>query len=250
MPADCARCPIHDRTVCRPFQGPTLHVVQNFKLGDRVLLAGNQIYWPEEELTEIYNLLDGWVCLYRMLPSGRRQIIDIALPGSFLGYQPNVHAPMLHGAECLTDVAVCVFPRKTFDDLAKQNSSLAIQLAKVTSQLVIRTQAHLTNVGSRPALARIARLLCEILYRLRRSPSVPVDETVEIPLTQTHIAEALGLTNVYVNKILRELREQGVLMFKGGRLTVLDRERLAELAEFEPETAAYEWPDPTSEPSL
>jgi len=245
VPADCAQCQIHDKTVCRPFQGPTLHVVQDFKLGDRVLPAGSQIFWPEQELSEVYNLLDGWVSLYRSLPSGRRQIVDIALPGSFLGYQPDLEAPMLHGAECLTDVAVCVFPRKAFDRLAKQYPSLSLQLAKVTAQSVIRTQGHLANVGSRPALIRVARLLCEILYRLDKSPR-RVAETVEIPLTQTHIGEALGLTNVYVNMTLRELRERGVLIFKGGRLTVLDPDRLVQLAEFEPETAAYEWADPVS----
>jgi CRP-like cAMP-binding protein len=240
VPADCADCPIRGLTVCRPFQGPTLDVVQDFKLEDRILPAGSQLYFPEQELTELYNLLDGWVFLYRILESGRRQIIDLALPGSFLGYQPNLHAPILHGAECLTDVAVCVFPRKPFDDLAREHPSLSFQLAKVTSQVLIRTQDHLTNVGSRPVLARIARLLCEILYR-SCSPQLPlVGEAVGIPLTQTHIADALGLTSVYVNKTLRELREKGILIFKGGQLTVLDLGRLTQLAEFQLEMAAYE----------
>jgi CRP-like cAMP-binding protein len=90
-------------------------------------------------------------------------------------------------------------------------------------------------VGSRPALARIAYLLCEILYRRRSAQSPSVGEVVEIPLTQTHIADALGLTNVYVNKTLREFKEEGILIFRRGRLTVLDPGRLAELAEFEPE---------------
>ena len=107
VPVDCAHCPISSLTVCQPFHGPQLDIVQSFKVGDRILPAGSQLYAPGQELTELYNLLDGWVLLYRDLESGQRQILDLALPGSFIGYQPDLHLPMLHGAECLTDVAVC-----------------------------------------------------------------------------------------------------------------------------------------------
>ena len=234
VPVDCAHCPISSLTVCQPFHGPQLDIVQSFKVGDRILPAGSQLYAPGQELTELYNLLDGWVLLYRDLESGQRQILDLALPGSFIGYQPDLHLPMLHGAECLTDVAVCVFPRKPFHGLAKAHPSLLLQLARLTSQDLIRTQDHLTNVGSRPALARIAHFLCEILRRMNGPHASLPTQVVAIPLTQTHIADALGLTSVYVSKTLREFKEEGVLVFRRGHLTILDPSRLAELAEFEP----------------
>jgi CRP-like cAMP-binding protein len=79
----------------------------------------------------------------------------------------------------------------------------------------------------------VAHLLIELFYGLRRLQALPHGDGVEIPLTQTHIAEALGLTNVHVSKILRELREEGLVVFRGGRLRILQVDRLAELAEFD-----------------
>lgn len=217
--------------MCRPFRGSALDVLQSFKLGDRILPAGANVYSPGQELTELYNLLDGWVVVYRLLVSGRRQIVDIALPGSFLGYQPDLARPLLHGAECLTDVALCVFPRRSFDDLAMQYPGLSLQLAKIQARALINTQDHLANVGARSALERMAHLLCTILAGLRREGASRSDDLVEIPLTQSQIGEALGLSSVYVNRTLRELREERVLVLKGGRLRVLNYARLAELAE-------------------
>lgn len=240
IPVDCAHCPIREQTVCRPFRGPGLEVVQEFKLGDRFLPAGSDLFWPGQELSELYNLLDGWVVLYRILASGRRQIVDFALPGAFLGYQSQLDQPTQLGAECLTDVAVCTFPRKSFNDLALRHPALALQLARLNAQALSRAHGQLANIGSRPAVERTAHFLCEILLRLRRDETAPLRGAVDIPLTQTHIAEALGLSSVYVNKTLRELREEGVLVLKNGRLTVLDPVRLAELAEFETEFSAHE----------
>lgn len=240
IPVDCAHCPIREQTVCRPFRGPGLEVVQEFKLGDRFLPAGSDLFWPGQELGELFNLLDGWVVLYRILASGRRQIVDFALPGAFLGYQSQLDQPTQLGAECLTDVAVCTFPRKGFNDLALRHPALALQLARLNAQALSRAHGQLANIGSRPAVERTAHFLCEILLRLRRDETAPLRGAVDIPLTQTHIAEALGLSSVYVNKTLRELREEGVLVLKNGRLTVLDPVRLAELAEFETEFSAHE----------
>lgn len=240
VPTECSRCAVKEKTVCRPFQGPALDVVQSFKLGDRILPAGANAYSPGQELTELYNLLDGWVAVYRILATGRRQIVDIALPGSFLGYQPELAEPMMHGAECLTDVALCVFPRRKFHDFALQQPDLSLQLAKLQARALIRTQDHLTNVGARSALERVAYLLCAILERLRPDHASQLTELIEIPLTQSQIGEALGLSSVYVNRTLRELREEGVVVLKSGQLRVLDYPRLAELADLEPECPSSE----------
>ena len=167
VPLNCARCPIRELTVCRPFRGPALDVVQNFKLGDRILAAGSHLFLPGQRITELYNLLDGWVALYSIFASGRRQIVDFALPGAFLGYQPNLDAPMLIGAECLTDVAVCRFPRRPFHDLALRHTALSLQLAKINSHSMIRIHAKLANIGARSALECTAHLILEILMRLR-----------------------------------------------------------------------------------
>ena len=218
--------------MCQPLDGERLSIVQAFKSGDRVLPAGSQLYGEGETCSELYNLLDGWVALHRLVDSGRCQILDFALPGAFLGYQPDLAGPMLHGAQCLTDVAVCVFPRQRFVDLLAKHPGLTARLATLQAEELVRAHDHLTNVACRPARSRLANLLLELCSRLRRRhPKLkPLD--VKIPLTQNNIADALGLTGVYVNIILRQLREEGLLVFKGGRLQIPDPARLAKIADY------------------
>jgi CRP-like cAMP-binding protein len=233
VPIGCRQCPIKELTVCRPLVGERISVVQRFKSGDRILPAGSDIFRFGEGCSELFNVLDGWVATYQVLASGRRQILDIALPGAFLGYQPDLHAPMSYGAECITDVAICVFPRHAFPDLAEMHPEIAMQLAWLNSRDYVRAQEHLTNVGSRGALSRVAHFLVELCRRVGGPDCFGARPTIELPLTQQHIADALGLTNVYVNRLLRQLREEEVLSFKDRTLHIFDPAKLLEIADYE-----------------
>ncbi len=231
VPASCWQCPVKDLTLCQPLKEERLSIVQTFKKGDRILPAGSQLFRPGEVCPELYNLLDGWGALYQVLESGDWQILGFALPGAFLGQQPHLDAPMLYGVECLTDVAVCVFPRREFPKLIKDHPDLAIRLAQLNIQATVLAYDHLTNIGSRSARARVAHLLLDLCLRLRGGQLSEDDNEIDIPLTQHHIADALGLTSVYVSQTLKQLREQNLLLFKNGRLQILDPDGLANIAE-------------------
>ncbi len=240
VPANCGECPVRHLTVCQPLKAERLEIVQNFKNGDRVLPAGSQLYQPGATCPELYNLLDGWVSLYRVLESGRCQILGFALPGSFLGFQPDLHGPMLHGAECITDVAVCVVGRRTFPALIERPRGLAVRLAQMLSQDAIYAHDNLTNIGARQARARVAHLLLELYLRLNGGEFKTANQEVGIPLTQIHLADALGLTSVYISVTLRQLREEGLLSFRKRRLQILDPVGLAEVAEYDGEPAVQD----------
>src|SRR5262245_31925680 len=139
VPSDCAQCAIRNTTVCRAFVG-SLEVVQSFKSGDRILVADTHLYRVGDRMGELFNLLDGWVALYRILESGKRQILDILLPGAFFGYQVDLAEPMNHGAMCLSDASICVFPRKAFAGLVDQHPLLAHALIDISVQGTTRAQ--------------------------------------------------------------------------------------------------------------
>lgn len=233
VPLSCRLCPINRKTVCQAFEETEFEAVQRFKIGDRVLPAGRHLYRPGETCSELYNVLDGWVALYQIIRNGRRQILDFALPGSFLGYQPDLSAALLHGAECITDVSVCVFPRSPFPDFVKENPRLGDRLAVMAARDTIMVHDHLTNVGCRSAQARIAYLLLTLCMRVKRNAKAHAAPEVVIPLTQNYIADALGMTSVYVSHTLRQLRENNLLTFKGGKLQVLDPDGLADIGDFD-----------------
>lgn len=230
IPNGCMNCSVRDTTVCRAFSN-SLNIVQSFKSGDRVLAADTHLYRMGDRPTELFNLLDGWIALYRILESGKRQILEILLPGAFVGFQPNLGEPMLHGAYCLSDVSICVFPRKGFSALMEQHPGVAHALVDISSQAAVRAQDQLTNIGGRVGTARVAHMLLDLFLRARKSIPGAQTDTVELPVTQELIADSLGLTSVYVNRILRHLRERRLVVLRNGMLKILDLEALAQLAE-------------------
>ncbi len=243
IPSNCRTCGVRDEALCAPLSDGEIHIIERFKAGNRVLEAGTDLYYQGEPCGELYTLLDGWVSLYQILEDGRRQILDFALPGAFLGFQPDLGAPMMHSAECLTDVGVCVFPRKNLFDLFRQHPELALRMAWITARDRTLANEHLTNVGRRVARERVAHLLLELFYRVRLAHPSPHGEGVELPLTQEHLGDALGLTSVHVNRTLRRLREAGLVTVGGHTMQVLDPDALAEIAGFDSE-AVLQRPDP------
>lgn len=229
-----------DHKFGKAFHDAELNLLDSYKLGERSIPAGSNLYRQDEPCHELFNLLGGWVAQYRLLRNGRRQIIHFALPGAFLGYQPNLFGPMQHGALCLTSVSVSVYPRRPFPGLLREHAELAARIAWLNAQDAVAAQDYLTNVGGRAALPRVANLLLDLYVRVRAYEPTSHDGAITLPLTQDQIADATGLTSVYVNKTLKRLRDSKLIALKGRALRILDFDRLADLAEYDLEAAMQE----------
>jgi CRP-like cAMP-binding protein len=89
------------------------------------------------------------------------------------------------------------------------------------------------NVGQREAYNRMAHVLCELLTRLRAVDLVE-DHTCDLPITQGEFADALGVTNVHVNRVLQQMRADELIELKGEQLKILDWDKLKQVGEFDP----------------
>ncbi len=141
--------------------------------------------------------------------------------------------PMQLSAEALTDVRVCVLPRTNFLRFFQDHPEIAVRLTWLAARCEARAQDHLVNIGRRPADARIAHLLLELYYRVQMGLPRIAGETMPFPLTQEHLGDALGLTSVHVNRMLRQLREQGIVAVRERQMEILNPEFLIETAEFD-----------------
>lgn len=234
IPEGCEDCPIGTQTICRPAFLRDPAIVEDFKIGDRVIPPKRPLYHQGEYSPELYNLLDGWVMLHVILESGVRQIIDIALPGAFIGYQSDPAAPMRHSAEALTPVSVCVFPRRHFQKFLTEHTALAIRLNEILARDLERSRALAVNLGSRMALASLANLLVTLYVRSRASfPEPAGPDTAFLPLTQEQLASIIGTSSVHVSNLLKQFRQKGLAEFRTPILTIKDYDRLLEIASFE-----------------
>lgn len=212
-------------------------LIPRYRDGDRKIDAGRDLFSIGSDGRTIFNLLDGWVAIYTLLEDGRRQIVQFALPGAILGVLPSRRAPATVGAQALTDVVVSVIPLATLASHSRLQPEIGIHLAQSLAHDCNLAFDHLTSIGRRSARERVAHLLLELFTRYRAQWPGNRSEEMVLPLTQEQIGDATGLTFVHVNRVLSALRKEGIVQFHYRRLTILDPDRLIEVAGVDPEIA-------------
>jgi CRP-like cAMP-binding protein len=202
------------------------HTVRRFR-------AASEIFSQGEIRQDYFIVRSGWIVLTKLLEDGSRHNIDFALPGDTLGTQGDLGAISPYSAECVTDAEICVIAGKKIAGARDLPFGMVASLLAASTIHQNRAYEHQTNLARRDARSRLANLLTELFVRVcGRLPLGPADQA-EIPLTQTHLGDALGLTNIHVNRVLRSLRDDGVLRFVGGLLEVLDPEALLMIAGYD-----------------
>lgn len=185
------------------------------------------------ELDHSTLLLDGFMCRYKDLRSGQRQITELHVAGDFADLHSFTLLYLDHEVMTLTPCRVAIVPHANLKRITEQFPHLT-RLCWFGTNLdgAIHREWEL-SLGRRTALAKLASLFCELQLRLEIVGLA--DETgYALPLTQTDLAECTGLTNVHVNRTLRQLREQKLVEFGNGQVKILDKAGLQRAGEFDP----------------
>ncbi|MBI1213489.1 MAG: helix-turn-helix domain-containing protein [Alphaproteobacteria bacterium] len=207
--------------------------MRRFRSGDHRIKAGQDIFSPGARCEAIYSLTGGWAFRYALLEDGRRQILDFVLPGAVLGFHPTDGARATYGVQALTDASVCVIRRSDLVALSRELPEIGFRLAWLVSRDRSLAFDHLASLGRQSAHQRVAHLILELFIRYRAQWPGQRFEEMHLPLTQEHIGDALGLTSVHVNRVLRDLRKKGVLEFHYKRLCIHDPDKLIGIAEID-----------------
>lgn len=197
----------------------------------RFVDAGAAVYHQGDPCGDLLNLVSGWLVQYHDLADGRRQVARFLLPGAIVGHQPSGLRVMAHGVEAVTQASLCVLPAARLAELRARHTDLNERYLWMVERDGELVADHLTSIGQRDARERVAALLLELAIRATGRTRFDVGESFAVPLTQVLIGEATGLTSIHVNRTLRRLREANVLSFSERRLTILDPERLAAIAD-------------------
>ncbi len=177
-------------------------------------------------------ILEGWACRYKLLAEGTRQITAFLMPGDSCEPRAPASCAMPHAVATLTTARIAFMPRGTLETLI--GTRPAIGRAVSWKQLVDEDTLHawMVRMGRLDSLRRVAHLMCE-LHARAGDVGLTDGERLELPLTQAVIGDALGLTPIHVNRVLRKLRISGVMSLAGGVLTIADLARLAAFAGFD-----------------
>jgi CRP-like cAMP-binding protein len=228
-------------------------VLRELQSHGRRVTRGREIVVEGRKYDELLILLDGVALRYRVLSDARRQVLNMVLPGEFIGYPACFFEGALYSISALSDCVVSPVPFIRFLRMFESHPRLGAAIFWLLSCETAMYAEHLIGVGRRSPLQRVAHFLLEMLTRLQII-GLAGELSYRMPLTQELIADALGLSVQYVNEILRHLREEGLVNVERRQVTILNLEGLTSLADFErsylsrfrfAELAAESWPVPT-----
>jgi CRP-like cAMP-binding protein len=209
-----------------------LATLERFFQRRRTFQSGQEMIHEGQTNASAFILADGWACSYKLLPGGERQIVEFQIPGDFLGLRSILFRTSDHSVEALTRIEASEVLASDILDAFAHAPRLATAVLWAASRDEAMVVEHLVNLGRRTAEERMAHFLLELGARLRLIGMG--DRTgFDCPMTQYHLADALGLSAVHVNRVLRHLREEGLVTFQKGRVDFTDVDRLRELAGFD-----------------
>lgn len=228
----CAQCPLRSLDLFQAHEPAELELVQSLKRRDMHLPVGSALIQEGQVDAPLYTLQKGWAFRFKTLSDGRRQILNFLLAGDFIGVQQKMGDAAAHGVETLTDAVFCVFQRDSLWEIHRRSPSMGFNVTWLTAHEESLVDDSLLSVGRRSAEERIATLLILLFKRAAALQADAGRSGVPFPLTQQHVADALGLSLVHTNKTLRRLALLGLHELKNGRLRLLNTRALARIAEY------------------
>jgi CRP-like cAMP-binding protein len=191
----------------------------------------------------LHIVLDGWAARYTIMEDGSRFISALALPGDICDLDALRFDQLDYGVMMLSAGTVMTLPRQRLDALFASNPAIADAFWSLALAENSVLTAWATSIGRRTAQSRLAHLLCELLVRLSVVGKAD-GHGYDLPLTQEHIADVLGLTNVHVNRTLQSLRSMDLVTVQHRRVTIHDWAALCRLCGYRSAYLHLETVDP------
>lgn len=194
----------------------------------RTLEAKEHLFCEGDPASHVYRVEVGHICIYRMMPDGRRQVVDFAYPGDLIGL--GALAEHADTAQAMERTVVRALPIAKLRDLAHTDAGLGIKLYEALSRELMAARELLFTVSQRTAAERVAAFLLALSRRNGRHGTNAHE--IVLPMTRMDIADFLGLTIETVSRTLTKLRVEGVIDVEQCILvSILKPEVLARLAQ-------------------
>lgn len=227
---DCSDCPIRHRAVCAHCEKEELDELESIKYY-RNFEAGQTIIWSGDKMGFVGSVVSGIASLTQTMEDGRTQMVGLLLPSDFVGRPGREGSP--YDVIATTDLVMCCFRKKPFEDLMARTPHIAHRLLEMTLDELDAAREWMLVLGRKTAREKIASLLSIIARRdASLSPNGPSGPKIfDLPLTREAMADYLGLTLETVSRQMSALKKDGVILLEGKRhVTIPDMGRLMEEA--------------------
>ena len=196
----------------------------------RGIEAKEHIFTDGDKKDFVYIVVTGAVCLYKVLPDGRRQVIDFAYPGDMIGLGSGPIETL--NAQATVATRVRCSSLGALRQAAAQDPRVALRLYEALSRELSAMRDHLICVGQRSAIERVTSFLLMLSHRHESKGSDPL--TIELPMTRAVIGDFLGLTIETVSRTFSKLKALGLIEIdQGTTIRLVDTDQIEALSEGE-----------------
>ncbi|NEX46019.1 transcriptional regulator FnrL [Pseudotabrizicola algicola] len=214
---DCGACPIRHRAVCARCEADELEQLEQIKYY-RSYEAGQTVIWSGDKMDFVASVVTGIATLTQTMEDGRRQMVGLLLPSDFVGRPGRSSAA--YDVTATTDLVMCCFRRKPFEELMASTPHIAQRLLEMTLDELDAAREWMLLLGRKTAREKIASLLAIIARRdasLKEPRANLGSITFDLPLTREEMADYLGLTLETVSRQMSALKRDGIIRLDGKR---------------------------------
>ncbi|MET0372444.1 MAG: Crp/Fnr family transcriptional regulator [Sphingobium sp.] len=197
----------------------------------RKVKRGAIIQRVNDTVTELFVLREGRVMSFVILPDGSRQILRVYFPGDFIGSASTIYSKAPESLVALSDTIICPFDKQALRRLLEEYPRVAALLFLLSNTERVALTDRLASLGRTSAKSRVAAFLLDIFDRLRVTDD-NVTDTFDLKLTQEEIGDAIGLTSVHVNRMIRQMEQDGLISRSQGKITLIDLAQLEEIGHY------------------
>ncbi|HEV2596227.1 MAG TPA: Crp/Fnr family transcriptional regulator [Sphingomicrobium sp.] len=203
--------------------------------------AHTDIVAPGETVESACLVANGFVGRYDQRLDGQRQVTALYVPGDMCDLHSVVAPKASWSITAVTPATVVRVPHRQLRDLCVKYPSIALAFWRDGTADASIFAKWVGNLGRKSAKERITHLFCEMGLRLEAA-GLGSRTSFELPITQSQLGDATGLTGVHVNRTLQDIRTKGLMSFSQGRTDIPNWDALAATAEFDPAYLMLEGP--------
>jgi CRP-like cAMP-binding protein len=184
------------------------------------------------EFCKLCFVKEGFAARYKLLRNGKRQIVNFVLPGDIVGLPGSFLDRAANSVIAVSDMTLQICSLESFVDLCYRRPKFGLVLSWLATQEAANYAEHVIDVGRRTPIERLAHLLLEIHSRLALVGNAE-EFSFNLSFTQEMMSDALGLSVPHLNRMLTQLRAEGLIAVNQKRVEFLDLSAMRLLAQFQ-----------------
>ena len=177
---------------------------------------------------------DGYAVRYKLLPNGKRQILNVVLPGDVVGLPGSFYERAVYSVSAVTDLRMQVCPLDAYVQLCYRRPQFGLALSWIAVQEATTYAEHVIDIGRRTPIERLSHFLLELHARLKAVGRAE-ERRFTLPFSQEVIADVLGLSVPHLNRTMQQLRAEKLIAASERTVEFVDPAAMQTLAHYQPQ---------------